>query len=263
MPRATRSCRGSSTAHLGSASRSSPCTPSTPQPAAAACAGTSSGIDRRAPRQPASAGHVRARRRLPLDGEPGDRRPRQHRRSATRSAGRRSSPGQRFAARLADDPPGQLTLREAVLVEGEAAQTDTLRWEDYAQTAIDPVRRLHDLVRRRLPEEGRHRLFDEDRRLQSAGLPCTGRSAAGVFASPASRPGGAHTGGPPARRVRPYRSNNDLLSYDLDVRVDPAEEVHQRHEHDPLPHAAGRLAHSARPGRGPERSTASRWARAI
>jgi hypothetical protein len=46
--------------------------------------------------------------------------------------------GQRFAARLAGDPPGQLTLREAVLVEGEAAQTSTLRWEDYTQTAIDP-----------------------------------------------------------------------------------------------------------------------------
>jgi hypothetical protein len=47
-------------------------------------------------------------------------------------------PGQRFAARLADDPPGQLTLREAVLAEGEAPQTTTLRWEDYAQTAVDP-----------------------------------------------------------------------------------------------------------------------------
>ena len=46
--------------------------------------------------------------------------------------------GQRFAGRLADDPLGQLTLRETVLVEGEAAQTNTLRWEDYTQTAIDP-----------------------------------------------------------------------------------------------------------------------------
>ena len=41
-------------------------------------------------------------------------------------------------ARLADDPLGILTLREAVLVEGEAAQTNTIRWEDYSQTAIDP-----------------------------------------------------------------------------------------------------------------------------
>ncbi|MEI6670042.1 MAG: hypothetical protein WCP29_17980 [Acidobacteriota bacterium] len=45
--------------------------------------------------------------------------------------------GQRFAARLPVDPPGQLTLRERVLVEGEASQ-DALRWEDYTQTAIDP-----------------------------------------------------------------------------------------------------------------------------
>ncbi|MCX6546159.1 MAG: hypothetical protein NTV05_17335 [Acidobacteria bacterium] len=45
--------------------------------------------------------------------------------------------GQRFAARLASDPPGQLTLREVVLAEGEAAQ-NALRWEDYTQTAIDP-----------------------------------------------------------------------------------------------------------------------------
>jgi hypothetical protein len=46
--------------------------------------------------------------------------------------------GQRFAARLRNDPPGQLTLRETVLVQGEAAQTSTLRWEDYTQTAMDP-----------------------------------------------------------------------------------------------------------------------------
>ena len=47
-------------------------------------------------------------------------------------------PGQRFAGRLAGDPLGQLTMREAVLAEGEAAQTNTNRWEDYAQTAVDP-----------------------------------------------------------------------------------------------------------------------------
>lgn len=46
--------------------------------------------------------------------------------------------GQRFAGRLASDPKGVLTLREAVLAQGEAAQTSTLRWEDYTQTAIDP-----------------------------------------------------------------------------------------------------------------------------
>jgi len=47
--------------------------------------------------------------------------------------------GQRFAGRSANDPKGILTLRETLLVEGEAAQTNTLRWEDYTQTAIDPV----------------------------------------------------------------------------------------------------------------------------
>ena len=47
-------------------------------------------------------------------------------------------PGQRFAGRLADDPLGVMTLREAVLVEGEASQTYTNRWQDYTQTAIDP-----------------------------------------------------------------------------------------------------------------------------
>ena len=45
--------------------------------------------------------------------------------------------GQRFAARRATDPPGKLTLRETVLIEGEAAQ-NAVRWEDYTQTAIDP-----------------------------------------------------------------------------------------------------------------------------
>jgi len=46
--------------------------------------------------------------------------------------------GQRFAARLAADPKGQLTFHETVLANGEAAQTNTFRWEDYATTALDP-----------------------------------------------------------------------------------------------------------------------------
>jgi hypothetical protein len=46
--------------------------------------------------------------------------------------------GQRFAARLASDPPGVLSLPETVLVYGAGAQTTTLRWEDYTQTAMDP-----------------------------------------------------------------------------------------------------------------------------
>ena len=45
--------------------------------------------------------------------------------------------GQRFAGRLAKDPPGQLTMKETVLVEGEGSQ-NAMRWEDYTQTAIDP-----------------------------------------------------------------------------------------------------------------------------
>lgn len=47
--------------------------------------------------------------------------------------------GQRFAARLAADPPGQLTFAETVLVQGKSAQTTTLRWQDYTQTAMDPT----------------------------------------------------------------------------------------------------------------------------
>ena len=46
--------------------------------------------------------------------------------------------GQRFAARLANDSLNQLTFKETVLVEGKAAQTNTLRWEDYTTTAMDP-----------------------------------------------------------------------------------------------------------------------------
>jgi hypothetical protein len=47
-------------------------------------------------------------------------------------------PGQRFAGRRANDPLGKLTLKEVVLVEGEASQANTMRWQDYTQTAIDP-----------------------------------------------------------------------------------------------------------------------------
>ncbi|HKS05821.1 MAG TPA: hypothetical protein VJR92_05875 [Gemmatimonadaceae bacterium] len=52
--------------------------------------------------------------------------------------------GQRFAGRLVNDPLGQLTLRETVLVEGEGSQIGTapnfgtLRWQDYTQSAVDP-----------------------------------------------------------------------------------------------------------------------------
>ena len=48
-------------------------------------------------------------------------------------------PGQRFAGRLADSPPDVLSLQEAVLANGEGSQKNTLRWEDYTQTAVDPT----------------------------------------------------------------------------------------------------------------------------
>jgi hypothetical protein len=47
-------------------------------------------------------------------------------------------PGQRFTGRLNNDPPGKLTLRETILAEGEGIQ-NAMRWEDYAQTAMDPA----------------------------------------------------------------------------------------------------------------------------
>ena len=47
-------------------------------------------------------------------------------------------PGQRFAARHAKDPKGVLTFHETVLANGEASQMDSLRWEDYTTTAMDP-----------------------------------------------------------------------------------------------------------------------------
>jgi hypothetical protein len=52
--------------------------------------------------------------------------------------GASSFAGQRFAARLAGDPTGQLTFHESTLAEGAGAQTDGLRWEDYATLAMDP-----------------------------------------------------------------------------------------------------------------------------
>jgi hypothetical protein len=47
-------------------------------------------------------------------------------------------PGQRFAARLAKDPKGQLTFHESALADGQASQTGSLRWEDYTNIVVDP-----------------------------------------------------------------------------------------------------------------------------
>jgi hypothetical protein len=52
--------------------------------------------------------------------------------------GSSSFPGQRFAARLAGDAKGQMTLAETIVAEGQASQTNTLRWEDFTTLAIDP-----------------------------------------------------------------------------------------------------------------------------
>ncbi len=48
-------------------------------------------------------------------------------------------PGQRFTGRRPGDPLGKLTFEETVLAKGEAAQTNTLRWEDYTTAAVDPT----------------------------------------------------------------------------------------------------------------------------
>ena len=47
-------------------------------------------------------------------------------------------PGQRFAGRAASDPLGTMSLAETVIVAGQASQTSTLRWEDFATTVVDP-----------------------------------------------------------------------------------------------------------------------------
>jgi hypothetical protein len=46
--------------------------------------------------------------------------------------------GQRFAARMAGDPLGQLTFHETVLAIGQGSQVRGNRWEDYPTTAMDP-----------------------------------------------------------------------------------------------------------------------------
>jgi hypothetical protein len=53
--------------------------------------------------------------------------------------GRTHFAGQRFAGRRPNDPLGQLTFAETILVEGEGAQTNTLRWQDYTTATLDPT----------------------------------------------------------------------------------------------------------------------------
>ena len=47
-------------------------------------------------------------------------------------------PGQRFVGRAASDPLGTMSLAETVIIAGQASQTSTLRWEDFATTVVDP-----------------------------------------------------------------------------------------------------------------------------
>ena len=47
-------------------------------------------------------------------------------------------PGQRFTGRLASDSLGVMGFGEGVLIDGQASQTNTLRWEDYTYMAVDP-----------------------------------------------------------------------------------------------------------------------------
>jgi hypothetical protein len=76
--------------------------------------------------------------------------------------------GQRFAGRLANDPPGLLTLRETVLVEGEDAEQHVALGGLHADR-YRPKRRLHDLGVGDYFKRG-VQLLDQDRRVPTAGL---------------------------------------------------------------------------------------------
>ena len=160
--------------------------------------------------------------------------------------------GQRFAARLADDPPGRLTLREAVLAEGEASQL-AMRWEDYTQTAMDPA---DDCTIWYVGDYLKKDATAYSTKIGAFRLPgCPAQGAVPPASSP--RPPAVQAEPTPADILRGaygrYRANNDLLSYDLDVRVDPVKKFISGTNTDPLPDAAGRFADPDRPGRGPER----------
>jgi len=131
--------------------------------------------------------------------------------------------GQRFAARLAEDPPGRLTLGEAVLVEGEASQAAT-RWEDYTQTAMDPA---DDCTIYYVGDYLKSGATAYSTRIGAFRLPGCPAQEAALAPSP-PRPPAPPAEPTPADILRgaygPYRSNNDLLSYDLDVRVDPVKQ---------------------------------------
>jgi hypothetical protein len=48
-------------------------------------------------------------------------------------------PGIRYTGRLAGDPLGDMTLGEAVLIEGSGSQRVSSRWGDYTDMTVDPT----------------------------------------------------------------------------------------------------------------------------
>jgi hypothetical protein len=49
-------------------------------------------------------------------------------------------PGIRYTGRLSGDPAGQMTLGEAVLIDGSGSQTTrSSRWGDYTSLNVDPT----------------------------------------------------------------------------------------------------------------------------
>ena len=138
-------------------------------PAAEACAGTSSASTSSAIPIFSSRARTRPDRVLSLDCQHrhGPERRHRHRLFVWRNA---QFPGQRFAARLADDPKGLLTFHETVLANGRGFANQQLSLGGLHHDGDGSRRRLHLLVRRRLPEERRQGLPDADRRVPSSEL---------------------------------------------------------------------------------------------
>jgi hypothetical protein len=65
-------------------------------------------------------------------------------------------PGQRFAARMANDPKGQLTIHESVLAGGPSIANWQLALGGLHQHHRRPLQRLYLLVCRELPQERRN-----------------------------------------------------------------------------------------------------------
>ncbi len=156
---------------------------------------------------------------LPLDGQPRDGRPRQHRHRLLVRRRRRSSPG-------SGSPVACRPTRRAVDAARSGAgrrrgvADHTLRWEDYTQTAVDPV---DDCTIWYVGDYFRRGATAYSTRIGAFRMPGCPAGQTGRSAPPERPPVPAEP--TPADIVRGaygrYRSNNDLLSYDLDVRVDP------------------------------------------